>query len=527
MTKVLLVGEATWQSTGYANYGSQLLTRLQKMGYEVAELASFGNSHDLGAKLCLWKNYTIDPNKNNPEEVEAYSLCEGAHIGKWKFEYALLDFKPNVVISFRDPWIDRFIKDSVLRNFFKWVYMPTCDAIPLDAEWVATMANADVCLTYSDWALGVLSKFKHINLYKSAPPAAEPNIFRKMDKKESKNNLKLPEENFYVGTVMRNQPRKLFPNLFSSFREISKKNSRIKLLCHTSYPDVGWDLPKLLIEYEVENSVYFIRKCDTCDSVFGSLWQEHNTICPNCNASNISFPSTNNGLQRSQLAEIYSCMDLYVQYSVCEGFGMPQIEAAYCGVPIVAVDYSAMASIVETLEGIKIQPKAFYKESETARQLAIPDDGQFAKEVLGFFEKPVGIRVYKSEKTESLAKDNFNYDKTAKVWDEAIKTSLQKDSLDWTTPERQMLFPDHSIVNSPRSVFCEAVLDNEFIGLSEKEKLDLHKRLAGKMLDKNSSGLLHPISNRFESYDQEKAYLSLLNRFDKVRFWERKRAQSI
>ena len=38
--------------------------------------------------------------------------------------------------------------------------------------------------------------------------------------------------------------------------------------------------------------------------------------------------------------------DLYVQYANSEGFGLPQVEAAGCGIPVASVDYSAMSSVV-------------------------------------------------------------------------------------------------------------------------------------------------------------------------------------
>ena len=48
-----------------------------------------------------------------------------------------------------------------------------------------------------------------------------------------------------IGTVMRNQRRKLFPELFEAFGKYLKKtqDKNTYLYCHTSYPDNGWDLP--------------------------------------------------------------------------------------------------------------------------------------------------------------------------------------------------------------------------------------------------------------------------------------------
>ena len=65
------------------------------------------------------------------------------------------------------------------------------------------------------------------------------------------------------------------------------------------------------------------------------------------------MPSVNSGLSTKELVEIMNMFDIYVQYAICEGFGMPQVEAAACGIPIASVDYSAMNDIVHKLNGYK------------------------------------------------------------------------------------------------------------------------------------------------------------------------------
>ena len=65
---------------------------------------------------------------------------------------------------------------SPYRNFFKWCIMPTVDARPQARQWLATYQSADACLTYSDWAGGILQdqsggKIKYIGSALVCPSA--------------------------------------------------------------------------------------------------------------------------------------------------------------------------------------------------------------------------------------------------------------------------------------------------------------------------------------------------------------------
>ena len=61
---------------------------------------------------------------------------------------------------------------------------------------------------------------------------------------------------------------------------------------------------------------------------------------------------------------------------------MPQVEAAACGVPVMAVDYSAMSSVVKNLKGTPIPVERLFLETETHSYRALPNNHILA-ELLG------------------------------------------------------------------------------------------------------------------------------------------------
>ena len=56
-----------------------------------------------------------------------------------------------------------------------------------------------------------------------------------IDKKVNKANHFIDPNDFIVGSVMRNQKRKLIPNLIKVIKQLNNKYPNIKLHLHTSY----------------------------------------------------------------------------------------------------------------------------------------------------------------------------------------------------------------------------------------------------------------------------------------------------
>ena len=155
--------------------------------------------------------------------------------------------------------------------------MPTVDARPQARQWIATYAGADACLTYSDWAGGVLENQSggKINYLGSAPPSAHPAYIPVEDKRMHKLNFGLEPEYKIIGTVMRNQRRKLYPDLFEAFRKFldMSENKKYYLYCHTSYPDLGWEIPELIQEYKLSSNVLFTYICPETKKPFPSTFK--------------------------------------------------------------------------------------------------------------------------------------------------------------------------------------------------------------------------------------------------------------
>ena len=190
---------------------------------------------------------------------------------------------------------------------------------------------------------------------------------------------------------MRNQRRKLYPDLFKSFKLLLDKvddPENYFLYCHTSYPDMGWDIPELLNEHGLADKVYFTYVCQHERKPYAAKFAGVPSYSPFTKKNTGVFPSVQLGLSYEELAQVMNCFDLYVQYANSEGFGLPQVEAAAVGVPVASVNYSAMETVIEKLEGIKLDPIGYYKELETGCERAVPNNELTANLMMEFLTKP-------------------------------------------------------------------------------------------------------------------------------------------
>jgi glycosyltransferase involved in cell wall biosynthesis len=429
--RVLMCSEASFLNSGFGTYAKEILSRLHATGkYKIAEFASYGFVNDPRDKDIPWRYYANAVRDDDPRHQE-YSSRPDNQFGRWRFEKTLLDFRPDVVIDVRDYWMSSYQAISPLRNFFHWILMPTVDSEPQQEEWIDTFMSADAIFTYSDWGADVLKKQSNnnINYIDTVSPGVNLDIFNINNNKNSiKESLGLPADSIVIGSVMRNQKRKLIPELLYSFRKLldilEKENNElgknIFLYLHTSYPDAGWDIPELLKQTRLSNRVVFTYYCAKCGKTKASTFSHPCKPCPSCGENIFRFPSVTNGLSQQRLAEIYNCFDLYVQYSICEGFGMPQVEAAACGVPVITVNYSAMCDIVNKLHAYAVEPAARFKELETKAIRVYPDNNQLVQYIIDYINMPSSIQNKKRSDIRELTEQYYNWDHIAQKWEKYL-----------------------------------------------------------------------------------------------------------
>jgi glycosyltransferase involved in cell wall biosynthesis len=462
--RILFVGEASWLSTGFATYNREILRRLHATGkYEIAEMGAYGSNMDHQAQALPWRFFGTLP--TNEREQEIYQRDRRNEFGGYKAEGVLVEFQPDIVFDARDPWMFDFLVQNRFRKNYKLILTPTVDSEPQRRDWVDDLfKKADAVCTYSRFGKRVLEVEK-IPVAEVLSPGVDLEVFKPLDKAEIRKEWCLNKDLFVIGTVMRNQKRKLFPDLFQAFELLRARHrndpdiQKTVLLCHTSFPDVGWDLPELLYRSALQRHVIFTYKCDNCNNTFLSWFipgdSKGHGRCVKCGENAAHMPTTHKGYSVDDLAQIYNLMDVYVQTSICEGWGVPIVEAKACGIPGLYQNYSAMEDHVQNGGGMPIKVERMYTESETMSKRSLPDIEDLAAKLKTLIKDKARLKKL-SEEARAVAVEKHDWTITTKKLESIIdKMDLPDRSKTWDAP------PNVKFVAPSRSP--QGLSDPEFI----------------------------------------------------------------
>lgn len=438
--RILVCAESGHVNSGFGNYTREIISRLHRSGkYDVAELSCYRSIKT--PKTEPWKIYPVIPTAGTVAHQE-YNSNPINQFGQWLFDFVLIDYKPNIVFDFRDPWMFGYQDHSNFRRFFHWLIVPTYDSSPPKADFMTLFNNADSLMFHTHWAKkdyeslngcgnnnvkGVLSDSVDVDQFK---PISYTKSFHKQ-------NLGIPHNAFIIGSVMRNQKRKLIPDLFSVTKQViqNNPNKNIFLYLHTSYPDFnGWDIPSLILEYGLQNHVLLTYVCRNCKKFHVSRFQTAFNGCPFCN--NIcGISGVGEGVTTQQLVEVYNTFDVYVQYSICEGFGIPQVEAAACGVPVITMNHGAMNEVGNNIGASIVDIDRAFVELETLAQRVYPDNDQCVEYIQKYIDMDQASYRKLSLTTRSKLLDHYSWDKTYQILENTIDNIDVSNLFSWDMPK--------------------------------------------------------------------------------------------
>jgi glycosyltransferase involved in cell wall biosynthesis len=511
--RVLFVGEANFLATGFSTYWQEVIKRLYATGeFEIAELGSYAHEDDSRCQQVPWKFYPVAPARSNQQAMQKYMSNQTNQFGEWKFDNVCLDFKPDIVCGIRDWWMDEFILRSPLRQKFTFIWMPTIDGEPQRELWLDSYHQCDHILTYSEYGMNLLKKTgrRDTHLVTVASPGADLEMFKPPDdKRNHKAKLGIDPNSLIVGTVMRNQKRKLYYDLIEAFSRWlyhSKSKGHLDLAkrtflyLHTSYPDVGYDIGKAIRDFKIGNKVIMTYLCSNCQTAYPSFFSGEMMICRKCGKLAAHPPNANHSCPRNVLADIMKTFDLYVQYSICEGWGMPLTEAQACGVPTMAVRYSAMEDHLESPTAIPIEVERFFWEAiiETEQRRALPNNTDFVNKLDRFLKQTEVTRDEKAKQTRAYIEelvDTYGHDvpmcrrgweRTAAIWGQVIREAQIKDPQ--TTWFRSTSHINHPNLIPPSNNMNNSEFVNWVIGKVWKRPDMLNTHFAGEWLKCLNSG---------------------------------------
>lgn len=517
--KILLVSEFSMLSTGYAAYYKEIARTLTKAGHEVVELACYGDSNDTShiryQKKCPWKIIFNIPHKNDQIAQQMYAERNkrfgDSKYGGWIFDNICAQEHPDTIIAIRDFWYDKFIVESPAAKYMNVVLMGTVDSAPQKGEWLDVYGRCDYLTTYNEWSQDWLkTQYKCHNLTSFISPSAD-DAYRPLSKKDCRKFLGIPENIKIGGTVMRNQRRKRYPELFEAVKRVPD----MYLYCHTAYPDKGWEIPNLILESGIHDRVFMTFMCNNCNKIEGKLFSTRSPTCSKCGRK-METCSSRKGATNDNLARIYNCFDIYLQPHNSEGFGIPVIEAAKCGVRSITTNYAAQIDVAKRTGAIPIEPLRLERELESNSLRALINIEEWAD----ILNNPK-TWVYDSKDIVDIYNKNYSWEMTGSKWLNLIDQIKPKNM--WDTK------PKIKEISSLEELESKNYSNSEFIlaciiTVANKSNL-IGSFIHGELLDSLNSGMYFNPSEdgAFIAMDRKKIYNKFRSIIEYENKWEKAR----
>ena len=282
----------------------------------------------------------------------------------------------------------------------------------------------------------------------------------------------------------------------------------------------------------------FTYICPETKQPFPSLFKGAVIQSPFTGKWGSTLSNVKNGVSYENLSSIVNLFDLYTQYANCEGFGLPYVEAAACGVPVCGTDYSAMESEIRKLEGFPITPKALYKELETGCLRAVPDNDLAAEYFETFLSKSEEERTAEGQRTRENFVKHFQWHLSGKKWEDYFDSvELPDITNSWCAPpnifqpaQKPELPPNANALDLSRFLITKVLGDPSRLNTFFEARLtrDLTYRSAtsstGGMYFNESSAAFDGLNTR-SNFDFNIAYDNMVHQRNRINQWEQKRVE--
>ena len=303
--KILWHANAPWAFTGYGQQTALTAPRLKAAGHKVAISAFYG----LAGSTLDWDGIRIYPAGHHPYGNDILT----AHAENW---FGGLDL--GLIITLIDAWV---LDPVSLARAHVACWTPV-DHYPVPPRVTDFFKQSGaVPIAMSKFGASALREQGLDPLY--VPHAIDTKVFAPRDRTEARKALDWPESAFIVGMVAANKgypARKGFPQAIEAFGRFYREHTDSMLYLHAEPAGVmaGVNIPAMLAHNKIPTEAVRFA-----DPYFCSIL----------------------GFTNDHMANAYSAMDVFLNPSLGEGFGIPVMEAQACGTPAIVTDWTAMPEV--------------------------------------------------------------------------------------------------------------------------------------------------------------------------------------
>ena len=301
--RILWLSRVPWETGGYSNQTALFAPRLAAAGHAVAIVGVQGIANG----MAEWRGIPVYPLLAN--DLRNTSII-GLHYQDWRAD---------LMISLHD--VEKVVDGSALTKRFPgllWALWAPIHTDPLPAGEHGCLRMVPIPIAMSRF--GERVSRDHGLPIRYVPHGVDTRALHPMERGEARAGLGWSSDVFVAGMVAANSgTRKAFAQHIEGFRMFHERHPDSMLYLHTmEVAPGGLDLSSICLKagLKIGRDVVF------CDPYRYFL-----------------------GVSHTNLAALYSAMDVLLMVTKGEGFGLPIVEAQACGTPVIVGDWSAMPEL--------------------------------------------------------------------------------------------------------------------------------------------------------------------------------------
>jgi glycosyltransferase involved in cell wall biosynthesis len=250
-----------------------------------------------------------------------------------------INFRADMLITLKDPWVLQTTYQHAI-NFVPYVPI---DHSPVSASITSRLHTAFKVLVPSRSAQSALRRAGIENV-EYLPHGVRTDIYRPLEerRKECKRLWFVPEDDFTVLIIARNQARKMIPQMLKIYKAFLDRNPDVKshLYLWTDVSPSGTDTEGALAEGTGTVGVNLLPE-------IGLLGLGERVVWPDKTLIRAGIPEWlgDNYEGGWDMVKLYNACDVLLGTTGGEGFFLPGLEAQACGKPIIVTDYAASPEI--------------------------------------------------------------------------------------------------------------------------------------------------------------------------------------
>ncbi len=411
--KILFHSNSAKAFTGFGKNAKNILRYLHKTGkYELIEFSNGVQWGDASLKLRPWKAQGSLPNNpavlhqlnQNPDQARA------AGYGNATIEAAIKEFKPDIYLGVEDIWAFGGYWNKPWWDKINHMIWTTLDSQPILPQAIEAAPKTEHFYVWASFAEKDLKKLGHDHVG-TLHGTIDTNDFYPLpdsEKKQLRDEFNLTDD-FIVGFVFRNQLRKSVPNILEGFKIFKKDCPKAKLLLHTHWSE-GWDIPRLIEEKDLcKEDILTTYYCSACGRYEIRPFTGQEQTCRFCGTEK-SLNTTNiqNGVNESQLNEIYNIMDVYCHPFTSGGMEIPIFEAKMTELITLVTNYSCGEDSSTTESGSFPLEWSEYREPGTQFIKASTYPSSIAKQLKKVYQMNPSKRLQMGKKARQWTIDNYS-----------------------------------------------------------------------------------------------------------------------